>query len=85
MFNIIFFFIGVLEDYEIFKKEELGLFCEVVWNFEKDELIVENGDFKIIEKNEVIKVWVYKCIKINKNEYEIYLNDYGIELIDLIG
>ncbi|HIE4742093.1 DUF2634 domain-containing protein [Clostridioides difficile] len=85
MSNTIFPFIGVPEDYEIPKKEELGLFREVAWNFEKDEPIVENGDFKIIEKNEAIKVWVYKCIKTNKNEHEIYLNDYGTELTDLIG
>ncbi|HBF0727527.1 TPA: DUF2634 domain-containing protein [Clostridioides difficile] len=85
MSNTIFPFIGVPEDYEIPKKEELGLFCEVAWNFEKDEPIVENGDFKIIEKNEAIKVWVYKCIKTNKNEHEIYSNDYGTELTDLIG
>ncbi|WKK94831.1 DUF2634 domain-containing protein [Clostridioides difficile] len=38
-----------------------------------------------MEKNEAIKVWVYKCIKTNKNEHEIYSNDYGTELTDLIG
>ncbi|MER0283395.1 MULTISPECIES: DUF2634 domain-containing protein [unclassified Clostridioides] len=85
MSSTIFPFIGVPEDYEIPKKEELGLFHEVAWDFEKDEPIVENGDFKIIEENEAIKVWVYKCIKTNKNEHEIYSNDYGTELTDLIG
>lgn len=85
MSNIIFPFIGVPEDYEIPKEEELGLFREVAWNFEKDEPILENGDFKTVEKNEAIRVWVYKCIKTNKYEHEIYSYDYGTELTDLIG
>ncbi|MCC0640356.1 MULTISPECIES: DUF2634 domain-containing protein [unclassified Clostridioides] len=85
MSNIIFPFIGVPEDYRIPKKEELGLFHEVAWDFEKDEPILENGDFKTVEKNEAIRVWVYKCIKTNKYEHEIYSDDYGTELTDLIG
>ncbi|HBF8383500.1 TPA: DUF2634 domain-containing protein, partial [Clostridioides difficile] len=58
---------------------------EVAWNFEKDKPILENGDFKIVEGNEAIKVWVYKCIKTNRYEHEIYSWDYGTELSELIG
>ena len=83
--STIFPFIGVPEDYEIPKTEELELFREVAWNFEKDEPVVENGDFKVIEGNEAIKVWVYKCIKTNKYEHEIYSWGYGTELSELIG
>ncbi|WP_339102137.1 DUF2634 domain-containing protein [Clostridioides difficile] len=83
--STIFPFIGVPEDYILPKTEELPIFREVAWDFEKDEPILENGDFKIIEKNEAIKVWVYKCIKTNKNEHEIYSLEYGTELSELIG
>ncbi|HBF4836992.1 TPA: DUF2634 domain-containing protein [Clostridioides difficile] len=83
--STIFPFIGVSEDYEIPKTEELELFREVAWNFEKDEPILENGDFKIVEGNEAIKVWVYKCIKTNRYEHEIYSWKYGTELSELIG
>ncbi|MDN9278650.1 DUF2634 domain-containing protein [Clostridioides difficile] len=83
--STIFPFIGVPEDYILPKAEELPIFCEVAWNFEKDEPILENGDFKIIEGNEAIKVWVYKCIKTNRYEHEIYSWDYGTELSELIG
>ncbi|MCH7253734.1 DUF2634 domain-containing protein, partial [Clostridioides difficile] len=65
--------------------EELPIFREVAWNFEKDKPILENGDFKIVEGNEAIKVWVYKCIKTNRYEHEIYSWKYGTELSELIG
>ncbi|HBG0326180.1 DUF2634 domain-containing protein [Clostridioides difficile] len=81
----IFPFIGVPEDYILPKTEELPIFREVAWNFEKDEPILENGDFKIVEGNEAIKVWVYKCIKTNRYEHEIYSWGYGTELSELIG
>ncbi|HCQ6178599.1 TPA: DUF2634 domain-containing protein [Clostridioides difficile] len=83
--STIFPFIGVPSDYEISKEKELELFREVAWNFEKDEPIIENGDFKIVEGNEAIKVWVYKCIKTNRYEHEIHSWGYGTELSELIG
>ncbi|EMJ5875916.1 DUF2634 domain-containing protein [Clostridioides difficile] len=83
--STIFPFIGVPSDYEISKEKELELFREVAWNFEKDEPIIENGDFKIVEGNEAIKVWVYKCIKTNRYEHEIHSWNYGTELMELVG
>ncbi|HBG9067124.1 TPA: DUF2634 domain-containing protein [Clostridioides difficile] len=67
------------------KTEELPIFREVAWDFEKDEPILEKGDFKIIEKKEALKVWIYKCIKTNRYEHEIYSLEYGTELSELIG
>ena len=83
--NTIFPFIGVPEDYILPKTEELPIFREVAWDFEKDEPILEKGDFKIIEKKEALKVWIYKCIKTNRYEHEIYSLEYGTELSELIG
>lgn len=83
--SIIFPFIGVPEDYILPKTEELPIFREVAWDFEKDEPILEKGDFKIIEKKEALKVWIYKCIKTNRYEHEIYSLEYGTELSELIG
>ncbi|KPI46249.1 phage protein XkdS [Clostridioides difficile] len=76
---------GVPEDYTSPSNEELPIFKEFAWNFEKDEPVLENGDFKIVEGNEAIKVWVYKCIKTNRYEHEVYSWDYGTELSELIG
>lgn len=83
--STIFPFIGVPEDYILPKTEELPIFREVAWDFEKDEPILEKCDFKIIEKKEALKVWIYKCIKTNRYEHEIYSLEYGTELSELIG
>ncbi len=83
--STIFPFIGVPEDYILPKTEELPIFREVAWDFEKDEPILEKGDFKIIEKKEALKVWIYKCTKTNRYEHEIYSLEYGTELSELIG
>ncbi|MBY2475745.1 DUF2634 domain-containing protein [Clostridioides difficile] len=83
--STIFPFIGVPEDYILPKTEELPIFREVAWDFEKDEPILEKSDFKIVEKKEALKVWIYKCIKTNRYEHEIYSLEYGTELSELIG
>ena len=61
------------------------LYKEVAWDFEKDIPILENGDFKIVEGNDAIKVWILKTLLINRYEFEIFSWDYGSELMDLIG
>ena len=61
------------------------LYREVAWDFKKDIPIIENGDFKIVEGNEAIKVWVYKALLVPRYQYSIYSWDYGSELMDLIG
>ena len=61
------------------------LYKEVAWDFEKDAPILENGDFKIVEGNNAIKVWVYKALLTPRYNYSIYSWNYGSELMDLIG
>ena len=61
------------------------LYKEVAWDFEKDTPILENGDFKIVEGNNAIKVWVYKALLTPRYNHSIYSWDYGSELMDLVG
>ena len=61
------------------------LYKEVAWDFKNNTPIIQNGDFKIVEGNEAIKVWVYKAILTPRYNYSIYTWDYGSELLDLIG
>lgn len=61
------------------------LYKEIAWDFKNNIPILENGDFKIIEGNEAIKVWVYKALLTPRYNYSIYTWDYGSELLDLIG
>ena len=61
------------------------LYKEVAWDFEKDTPVIQSGDFKIVEGNEAIKVWVYKALLTPRYNHSIYSWDYGSELMDLVG
>ena len=61
------------------------LYKEVAWDFEKDIPIIQNGDFKIVEGNNAIKVWAYKALLTPRYNHSIYSWDYGSELMDLVG
>ena len=61
------------------------MYKEIAWDFKKDAPILENGDFKMVEGNEAIKVWVYKALLVPRYQYSIYSWGYGSDLMDLIG
>lgn len=59
---------------------------ELAIDFTTGDLIVENGDFVIVEENEAIKVWCYYALKIAKARFLAFSNNYGNEFEDkLIG
>ena len=61
------------------------LYKECAWDFVNDRAIFIDGSPKIVEKNEAIKVWIYKALLTPRYQYSIYTWDYGSELMDLIG
>ena len=79
----LFPFVTYKED--IVKNNSFPLYREIAWDFKRDVPILENGDFKIVEGNEAIKVWVYKALLTPRYNYSIYSWNYGSELMDLIG
>ena len=79
----LFPFVTYKED--IVKNNSFPLYREVAWDFKRNIPIIENGDFKIVEGNEAIKVWVYKALLVPRYNYSIYSWNYGSELMDLIG
>ena len=79
----LFPFVSSVDDVKI--DNTFPLYKEVAWDFKNNIPILENGDFKIVEGNNAIKVWVYKAILTPRYNYSIYTWDYGSELLDLIG
>ena len=79
----LFPFVTYKED--IVKNNSFPLYREVAWDFKRNIPILENGDFKIVEGNEAIKVWAYNALLVPKYNYSIYSWNYGRELMDLIG
>ncbi len=64
---------------------EFPLYTEIAWDFKNDCPIIENGEFKIIEGNEALRVWCYFALKTNRYEHTVLSFDYGNEVISLIG
>ena len=79
----LFPFVSNIEEVKI--DNTFPLYKEVAWDFKRNIPIIENRDFKIVEGNEAIKVWVYKALLVPRYQYSIYSWDYGSELMDLIG
>ena len=65
--------------------DELPMYYEVGWDYIKDEPLIENNEFVIVEGNNAIKVWIYKAIKTVRYQYPIYSWNYGCEISSLIG
>ncbi len=77
-------------DEPVVKKEEdynvLPLYKEYAFDFENDHFLVDaDGRHIMVEKNEAIKVWIYKALKTERWRYLAYHNEYGAELEQFIG
>ena len=57
---------------EIKVDNSFPLYREIAWDFEKDTPIIQNGDFKIVEGNNAIKVWAYKALLTPRYNHSIY-------------
>ncbi|KNF10052.1 protein of unknown function DUF2634 [Gottschalkia purinilytica] len=69
----------------IIKNQELPLFCEYAWDFEKNIPLLLDGKLKKLEGNKALEVWIYKALKTERYRYLAYSWDYGHELESIIG
>lgn len=68
------------------KPKTLPVFREYAWDFTNNDLILVDGVPQIVEKNEALKVWIYKALKAQRYRYLGYSLNYGSEIEDnLIG
>lgn len=66
--------------------ENLPVFTEIDWDFDKNKFVRDRqGNFKIVEKNEALKVWIKKAILVERYRYQAYFDNYGAELEHFIG
>ena len=71
---------------ESIQQNKLPIFKEYEIDFLTGELILnEQGENVVIEKNEALKIWIWKVLQTNKFKYKIYGDNYGNELETLIG
>lgn len=68
------------------EEQELEIFREYAIDFKTGEYLRgENNDVITLEKNEAVKVWIYKALKTERFRYFIYSSSYGSELCEHIG
>ena len=66
--------------------EKLPMFTEYDWDFELDRFKTDDTGKRIhLTGDNALKVWVYKALKTERNQYLAYSTRYGIELKPFIG
>lgn len=65
--------------------EELPIFRELAFDFDTGELKTIGGNYYYVEKNEAIKVWIWKALFSSRYTYLAYSTNYGNEIYTLIG
>ena len=67
--------------------EEMPTFKEYAIDFKTGEYIKdENNNIKVLEKNEALKVWIFKALKTERFRYaDVHSDNYGSELETNIG
>ena len=80
------------KDFNIFLKktkkeiEEMPVFKEYAIDFKTGEYIKDENGIKILEKNEALKVWIFKALKTERFRYtDVHSDNYGSELENNIG
>ena len=80
------------KDFNIFlektetEAEEIPIFKEYAIDFKTGEYIKERNDIKLLEKNEALKVWIFKALKTERFRYtDVHSDNYGSELETNIG
>lgn len=64
---------------------ELPVFRELAFDFETGQLKTRDGQYYYVEKNEAIKVWIYKALFASRYTYLAYSTNYGNEIYTLVG
>ena len=64
---------------------ELPIFKELAYDFETGQLKLKGDSYYYVEKNEALKVWIYKALFSSRYTYLAYSTDYGNEIYTLFG
>lgn len=58
---------------------------EYVWDFQKNEFILKDGKFIVVEGLEALNIWIRKALITERYRYLAYTTDYGSEIESLVG
>ena len=58
---------------------------EYAWDFDKNDFVIKNGHFVIVEGIEALRVWTWKALHTPRLRYDIYDKNYGYDIESLVG
>lgn len=64
---------------------DLPVFKELAFDFKTGQLKTIGGKYYYVEKNEALKIWIWKALFSSRYTYLAYSTDYGNEIYTLIG
>ena len=64
---------------------ELPIFKELAFDFDTRQLKTVGGKYYYVEKNEALKIWIWKALFTSRYTYLAYSTDFGNEIYTLIG
>lgn len=75
----------ILEATEETSTNELPIFKELAFDFVAGQLKTRGGQYYYVEKNEALKIWIWKTLFTSRYSYLAYSTNYGNEINTLIG
>ncbi len=67
------------------EERTLPLFKEWAYDFEENRFLLRDGAPFLVEKNEALKIWIYKALVTERFRYLAYSDDAGCEIMKVIG
>lgn len=64
---------------------ELPIYKELAFDFDTRQLKQKGGQYYYVEKNEALKIWIWKALFSSRYTYLAYSLNYGNEIYTLIG
>lgn len=64
---------------------DLPVYKEWAYDMETNRFLTRNGQYYLVEKNEALKIWIYKVARTARYRYQAYSRRYGNEYEQLIG
>lgn len=83
--NFAFIPTTLTETTELNTTVDLPVFKELAFDFKTGQLLTNGGKYYYVEKNEAIKIWIWKALFSSRYTYLAYSTDYGNEIYTLIG
>lgn len=66
-------------------EDSLPVFRELAYDYQNNCLLRKGGKPYLIEKDEALKVWIYKALKAKRFVWQAYSHTYGTEVENVIG